>query len=157
MVTRLGGLSATELAARLETFLAKKIGGGGKPTSQRTLAKRIGIPRTTLQDFLRDPERRRAATVGRIADALVSKAAQWVTEMDRTARVDAPLFTRDSLRLLSRPDGAQGFRFVVQEDRYASGLATTISNMNPNDSPADALGMVGDDEGSIVSVVWVYR
>lgn len=157
MVTLFGGLSATTLAGRLATYL-------GKPTSlsQRGLAKQIGIPRTTLQDFLRSPEGRRAATVAKISNALTSKAAQVVTQMDRTARVDAPLFTRESLRALTRPVDASGasplgFRFVVQDDRYASGLSTTITNMSALENPEDALGMVGDDTDAIVSVVWVYR
>lgn len=157
MVSLLGGLSAAGLAARLETFLGKKIGGGGGPISQRALAKQIGIPRTTLQDLLRDPSRRRPATIAKIAEALTSKAAQVTTQMARTARVDAPLFTRESLRGLSRPDNAMGFRFVVVDDRYPEGYATTITDMNPNSSPADALGLIGDDVDSIVSVVWVYR
>ena len=157
MVSLLGGLSAVNLAARLQNYLAK----AGSP-SQRTFATAIGIPRSTLQDFLRDPSTRRAATIARITGALESRAAQNLTNMPRTTRVDAPVFTRESLRALSRPTNAQGqdavgFRFVTEDDRYSSGFSSTISNLNPNDTPADALGMVGDDPSAIVSIVWIFR
>lgn len=160
MVSQLLGLSAGALAARIETFLARPAA-----PSQRAFALQTGIARSTLQDLLRDPSKRRAATVENIFTKITSRAGQVTTQMVRTARVDAPLFTRDSLGAMGRPDNKEGlspvgFRYVVHDETGSgreTGFATTALNSDPNATPLSALGMAGDDPDAVVSVVWVYR
>lgn len=154
MVTRPGGLSATELASKLRGFLDRKVGPDLGSVSQRELSRLTGLPRATVQDFLKDPERRRSSTIARIAAALESPALQITRNNLRTMRVDAPVFTRESLRALSRPDGATGFQFVYQTDQYDKGFGQTILSDIFNESPEDSIGLVPGGANNIVSVLW---
>lgn len=154
MVTPSGGLSATEIAARLRGFLDRAVGAAQTPLSQRETFRRLGVPRTTVQDFLRDPEGRTARTVARIAQGLASPALQVARDNLRTTRVDAPVFTTESLRAMSRPDGARGFQFVYQTDQYDKGYGQTILSDLFNESPEDAVGLVPGGVDSVVSVLW---
>lgn len=148
---------AAALAEKLSTFLTQREVSSGKPLSQREVARLTGVSRSTLGYFLRDPERRSARTVANIEAALSSPALQFRHDGIRTTRIDAPLFTPDSIRSLSRPDGARGFAFVYRTDAYESGYGTTILSDVRSDDPEDALGLIpGLDAADIASVLW-YR
>lgn len=157
MVSPLGELSAIDLASRLRGFLGRKVGPDLTSVSQRELSRLTGLPRTTLQDFLKDPGRRRASTVANIAAKLQSSALQIVRTNLRTVRVDAPVFTRDSLRSVSRPNNPRGFQFIyaVEENPdYPKRVGQTMFVDTFNANPEDYGHLVPGGEGNIVSVLW---
>lgn len=86
--------------------------------SQRDIARRTGIPRSTLGDFLRNPEGVSQRTVDRMAQLLDDPRLQVVDSGPnrRVAYVDAPRWTRESLGNLRIPDGASAFRVVTRTD-----------------------------------------
>ena len=154
MVAHQGGLSATELASRLRSFLGRAVGSAQTALSERETIRRLGVPRQTVRDFLADPEGRRAGTIARIATALESPALQVARDNLRTTRIDAPVFTRDSLAAMSRPDNVRGFQFVYQTDQYEKGYGQTILSDLFNEDPEDLVDLVPGGAANIVSVVW---
>lgn len=154
MVAPLSALSGLNVAARLAAFTGRSVGPSLTPLSQRAIARLTGIPRSTLGDFLRDPERVRPATVERMNKLLTDPRLNIARPGLRTVRIDAPAFTRQSLGALERPDGARGFAYVYETTAYGSGVGQTILSPVSDEDPADALGLVPGGEDAIVSVLW---
>lgn len=161
MVSPLRGLSAEELATKLNAFLETRAKVPGEKLSLRRIEALTGIAHQRLSELLRvvrDPDFEGngpgSRSLARITDALSSPALQLPITRARTVRIDAPMFTPESLRGLSRPDGARGFQFVYGADSYETGYGqTTLSDLY-NDNPEDAIGLVPGGVGNISSVVW---
>lgn len=98
----------------------------GVSMSQRELQRLTGLPRSTVQDFLANPNRARNATVDRIIRAIESPNVRRTAEGVTTMRVDAPVFTPEVFASMPRDPRAQSFRYVYEAEGYtASGFATT--------------------------------
>lgn len=111
------------VAAALNRFTQRTIirtERGGRVTlispSQRDISRRTGIPRSTLGDFLRDPESVSARTFARMQTLLSDERLQLTYRGERVAYTDAPEWTRPTLRNMRIPEGATGFRFVTRTD-----------------------------------------
>ena len=154
MVSRFDPSRALNLAGRLQSFLDTRAKAAGKPLSLREIERLTGIPHQRLSDFLRAPERRTAATISAIEKGLARPALQFQVQRERTLRIDAPLFTAESLRGLSRPDVATGFQFVYNSESYGSGFGQTVLSDMAMDNPEDAIGLVPGGVDNIVSVIW---
>lgn len=123
-----GRETAAQLAAKLKAFTERNnvtfTRGGRAVTggpSQRALSELMGIPRSTIGDFLRNPGGRSAATVAQIYNAMTSARMQFQSApgaVNRVTYMDAPLWNRESIANMRPPrssDGSPspGARYVV--------------------------------------------
>ena len=154
MVSPLSVLNAVNIAKRLSAFTGRSAGPKLIPTSQREIARLTGIPRSTLGDFLRAPEKARGATVARMNKLLTDQRLNIARPGLRTIRVDAPAFTRQSLGALERPEGARGFAYVYNSPGCGRPFGQTVLSDISTEDPADAIGLVPGGEDAIVSVLW---
>lgn len=149
--------------ARLAEALARLFnvpGRGARPRlgvtmSQRELQRLTGLPRQTVQDFLRDPSRSRPGTVARIQQVLESPVLQSDRLGVNTRRIDAPLFDEAVFDNLVRPPGAVAFRYVYEAQGYTTtGFATTdyVRDGRPGDE--FSIGLVPGGADAVRRVIW---
>ncbi len=148
-------LFRASVATRFSAFLERSIGFQGPSMSIREIARRTGFPRSTLQDFLADPNRARARTVDRIAGLLDDERLQTRSQGIRTDVIDAPGFGGSVLGDIIPPEGAVGVAFVYEAEGYTeSGFARTPLADLDSFSIEEASGLVPGGSGSIRRVVF---
>lgn len=122
MVNRPGDTAARlrEVLARFtqrEVIVSERGGRVSRiPPSQREISRLTGFPRSTLGDFIRDPERASARTLARIEALLDDPRLQVRYDGERVTYVDAPRWTSDTLANMRVPRGATAFRIVSATD-----------------------------------------
>lgn len=127
----------------------------GVAMSQREFQRRTGMPRQTIQDFLRDPSRSRAGTVARILAAVESRPVRETRRGVTTVSVDAPTFTPGVLGDLVQPEGVRAFRYVYEAEGYTStGYATTDYVVGDSPGDAAALLLVPGGADAVRRVIW---
>lgn len=146
---------AAGLAGRLSAYMEQYgISARGVEALSKEGGAR-GLAHQRISEILREPERRSSAMIQRLESVLKSPALHRTFEGSKTIRVDAPMFSAESLRGLERPSGATGFKFVYESDAYPGGYGTSALSAYSADDPESALGLVpGGEVESIVRVIW---
>lgn len=161
-----GPIDRAKLADQLRRFTQRKIihtEKGGRvdviTPAQREIERRTGFAHQTLSDFLARPERARLKTVTTLNGLTTDPRLQvfYHKAGSPVSYVDAPAFSRQSLRDLRTPDNARGFRFIVEtSDPEYQGVRSSewSADMDQLDSLAE---VVPGGLDSIVRIVFDVR